>query len=142
MLLKFAIGTIPAEHEAAIAQEEKACGTFLQIPSDEVRCGGMPGPRTGPYLEARELQSGAGKAADEWLCLQDTYQRLTFKTVAFWRAVSSQYSVKYVVKVDDDSYVRLDRLTIALGQWAEMGSGKSAAICQAIAYAPLQACWW
>ena len=36
MLLKFAIGTIPAEHEAAIAEEEKGCGSFLQITSDEV----------------------------------------------------------------------------------------------------------
>ena len=62
--------------------------------------------------------------ADAWRPVQDTYQRLTFKTVAFWNVVSSQFSVEYVVKVDDDSYVRLDRLTIALGQWAEMGSGK------------------
>ena len=55
--------------------------------------------------------------------LQDIYQRLTFKTVAFWEVVSSLYSVEYVVKVDDDSYVRLDRLSIALSQWANMGAG-------------------
>ncbi len=56
-------------------------------------------------------------------CLQDIYQRLTFKTVAFWEVVSSLYNVEYVVKVDDDSYVRLDRLTIALAQWTQMGAG-------------------
>ena len=56
-------------------------------------------------------------------CLQDIYQRLTFKTVAFWEVVSSLYNVDYVVKVDDDSYVRLDRLSIALSQWANMGAG-------------------
>lgn len=72
-----------------------------------------------------------GKGPDNWHSTQDTYQRLTFKTVAFWTTVSSQYSVKYVVKVDDDSYVRLDRLTIALGQWAEMGSGKPSCACSA-----------
>ena len=60
-------------------------------------------------------------------CLQDIYQRLTFKTVAFWEVVSSLYSVEYVIKVDDDSYVRLDRLSIALSQWANMGAG--ALIC-------------
>ena len=60
-------------------------------------------------------------------CLQDIYQRLTFKTVAFWEVVSSLYNVEYVVKVDDDSYVRLDRLSIALSQWANMGAG--ALIC-------------
>lgn len=54
---------------------------------------------------------------------QDIYQRLTFKTVAFWEVVSSLYNVEYVVKVDDDSYVRLDRLSIALSQWMKMGAG-------------------
>jgi hypothetical protein len=57
--------------------------------------------------------------------LQDTYKRLTFKTVAFWERVSALYDVKYVVKVDDDSYVRLDRLTIALQQWADKGAGEA-----------------
>lgn len=55
--------------------------------------------------------------------LQDIYQRLTFKTVAFWEVVSNLYDVNYVIKVDDDSYVRLDRLSIALSQWANMGAG-------------------
>ena len=54
--------------------------------------------------------------------------------------MSSLYSVKYVVKVDDDSYVRLDRLTIALGQWAGMGSGKPAAallVCTVMCFTEL-----
>jgi galactosylxylosylprotein 3-beta-galactosyltransferase len=55
---------------------------------------------------------------------QDIYQRLTFKTVAFWEVVSSLYNVDYVIKVDDDSYVRLDRLSLALSQWAQMGAGE------------------
>ena len=52
MLLKFAIGTVPAEHEAAIAEEEKACGSFLRIPSDEVQCEGM---------QARSLKPGVAQ---------------------------------------------------------------------------------
>ena len=55
--------------------------------------------------------------------MQDIYQRLTFKTVAFWEVVSNLYNVNYVIKVDDDSYVRLDRLSIAVSQWANMGAG-------------------
>lgn len=60
---------------------------------------------------------------DDDTLLQDIYQRLTFKTVAFWDVVSTLYNVNYVIKVDDDSYVRLDRLSIALSQWANMGAG-------------------
>ena len=55
--------------------------------------------------------------------LQDTYQRLTFKTVALWKAVSTLYNVTYVVKVDDDSYVWLDRLGIAAQQWMRTDAG-------------------
>ena len=36
MILKFAIGEVPPEHEVAIAEEEKACGSFLRIPVEEV----------------------------------------------------------------------------------------------------------
>lgn len=57
---------------------------------------------------------------------QDIYQRLTFKTVAFWEVVSNLYNVDYVIKVDDDSYVRLDRLSIAISQWSDMGAGEVA----------------
>jgi hypothetical protein len=36
MILKFAIGKVPPEHEVAIAEEEKSCGSFLRIPIEEV----------------------------------------------------------------------------------------------------------
>lgn len=36
MILRFAIGEVPPEHEAAIAEEEKACGAFLRIPIEKV----------------------------------------------------------------------------------------------------------
>ena len=95
----------------------------------------MPGHTAGSKLPVSSRAQSCGKGADDWQSPQDTYQRLTFKTVMFWSTVSSLYSVKYVVKVDDDSYVRLDRLTIALGQWADVGAGKPAAalsICTAL----------
>ena len=44
--------------------------------------------------------------------------------MAFWEVVSNLYNVDYVIKVDDDSYVRLDRLSIAISQWSDMGAGE------------------
>ena len=46
--------------------------------------------------------------------------------MAFWEVVSNLYNVDYVIKVDDDSYVRLDRLSIAISQWSDMGAGEFA----------------
>ena len=36
MILKFAIGEVPAEHAAAVQQEEKEHGSFLRIPIEQV----------------------------------------------------------------------------------------------------------
>lgn len=36
MILRFAIGEVPAEHAAAIQQEEKEHGSFLRIPIEQV----------------------------------------------------------------------------------------------------------
>lgn len=43
--------------------------------------------------------------------------------MALWKVVEEQYDAQYVLKVDDDNYVRLDRLAIALDQWTEFGAG-------------------
>ncbi|KAK9905686.1 hypothetical protein WJX75_004632 [Coccomyxa subellipsoidea] len=54
--------------------------------------------------------------------LQDHYDTLSYKTMALWKVVEEQYDAQYVLKVDDDNYVRLDRLAIALDQWTEFGA--------------------
>ena len=36
-----------------------------------------------------------------------------------------QYEARYIIKVDDDNYVRLDRLAIAVRQWDDQGAGAS-----------------
>ena len=36
MILRFAIGEVPAEHSAAVQQEEKEHGSFLRIPIEQV----------------------------------------------------------------------------------------------------------
>lgn len=57
--------------------------------------------------------------------MQDVYNMLSFKTFGFWKAVSKTYRPDYIVKIDDDNYVRLDRLAVALRQWKYMGAGMS-----------------
>ena len=54
---------------------------------------------------------------------QDHYKTLAFKTLAFWQLVIEQYNARYIIKVDDDNYVRLDRLAIAVRQWEDIGAG-------------------
>jgi hypothetical protein len=48
---------------------------------------------------------------------------LSFKTFGFWKTVSKAYRADYIVKIDDDNYVRLDRLAVAIRQWKYMGAG-------------------
>ena len=54
---------------------------------------------------------------------QDHYKTLAFKTLAFWQLVIEQYNARFIIKVDDDNYVRLDRLAIAVRQWEDIGAG-------------------
>ncbi|KAL3152446.1 hypothetical protein ABBQ32_001493 [Trebouxia sp. C0010 RCD-2024] len=56
------------------------------------------------------------------LHLQEQYNSLTNKTVAFLRAVTSHYSPRYIVKADDDVYLRVDRLPYAIKQWTAFNS--------------------
>ena len=113
MVLRFAIGNPPAELELEIQQEEDASGPFLRIP-------GKARLLSGVSLVQECARRGLSRAPVQ---VQDTYKTLTFKTVAFWEVVAQHFSVQYVIKVDDDSYVRLDRLAIAIGQWQAVGAG-------------------
>ena len=49
---------------------------------------------------------------------------LSYKTLALWRLTEERFEADCVIKVDDDNYVRLDRLAVALGQWSNMGAGQ------------------
>ena len=55
--------------------------------------------------------------------MQEQYNSLTNKTVAFLKLVTSLYDPQYIVKVDDDVYLRPDRLPYAVKQWTTFGSG-------------------
>ena len=38
MIMKFAIGEVPAEHAKAVQEEERQHGSFLRIPIEQVFC--------------------------------------------------------------------------------------------------------
>lgn len=48
---------------------------------------------------------------------------LTKKTLVFLQQVTAQYQADYVVKVDDDVYLRVDRLPFAIAQWKRGKAG-------------------
>ncbi len=55
--------------------------------------------------------------------LQEQYNSLTNKTVAFLQLVTSIYEPQYIVKADDDVYLRVDRIPYAVKQWSTFQSG-------------------
>ena len=58
--------------------------------------------------------------------LQEAYASLTTKTLVFLQLITSQFDAEYIFKVDDDVYLRTDRLPHAMAQWTKHGAG---AIC-------------
>lgn len=53
----------------------------------------------------------------------ESYAELNRKTLAFFSLAARLYDADFVVKVDDDAFVRLDRLSHALTQWRQLGAG-------------------
>ena len=52
----------------------------------------------------------------------ESYGNLAVKSRVFLEMVMLEYSPDYIVKVDDDVYVRLDRIPSAIRQWKEMNA--------------------
>ena len=55
--------------------------------------------------------------------LQEAYMSLTNKTLSFLRMATTLFDAEYIVKADDDVYLRLDRLPLAIKQWRSRGAG-------------------
>ena len=55
--------------------------------------------------------------------MQEAYTSLTDKTLEFLRTATKLYDVRYIVKVDDDVFLRVDRLPHAFKQWDEIHAG-------------------
>ena len=67
--------------------------------------------------------------------LQEQYNSLTNKTVAFLQLVTSIYEPQYIVKADDDVYLRVDRIPYAVKQWSTFQSGAAQSdYCVSLAY--------
>lgn len=61
--------------------------------------------------------------------LQESYGGLPFKVLTFLKAVMALYNPAYVYKVDDDVYLRLDRVPPAVAQWQAQRVGAYALSC-------------
>lgn len=53
------------------------------------------------------------------LPIEEAYLSLTNKTLTFFRQAIATWDVEYVMKVDDDVYLRVDRVPLAALQWGE-----------------------
>ena len=53
------------------------------------------------------------------LPLEESYLNLTNKTLTFFKTVVRQYDPQYIIKVDDDVYLRVDRVPAAVAQWRD-----------------------
>ena len=56
--------------------------------------------------------------------MQESYDRLTEKSLLFLTTVLDKYDPDYILKVDDDVFVRPDRVPIASLQWDALEAGK------------------
>ena len=60
---------------------------------------------------------------------QEDYLELSQKTLLFLRTVLKTYNPKYILKVDDDVYIRPDRLPAAAAQWSSIHAGELGCPC-------------
>eukprot|EP00884_Botryococcus_braunii_P015751 jgi/Botrbrau1/285/Bobra.0022s0253.1 len=77
--------------------------------------------RQGNMLELESEEANYGEFF--YLPLKDSAEGETLKLVALWETIAKRVKAKYIIKADDDSYVRMDRLVQAISQWDTMGAG-------------------
>ncbi|KAK9861688.1 hypothetical protein WJX84_008252 [Apatococcus fuscideae] len=68
------------------------------------------------------LQHEQESHGDLWrLPLQETSRlQLHQKVIQFFREATCKYEANYIIKIDDDKYVRLDRLVMSIPQWLSL----------------------
>lgn len=74
---------------------------------------------TDPAGEAEIAAEEAAFGGFLRLEIEETYLNLTNKTMTFFRTVMRQYNPQYIIKIDDDVYLRVDRVPAAIAQWRE-----------------------
>lgn len=76
-----------------------------------------------PEDEAR-LEAEANRHQDMLrLPITEHYLGLPRKTITYFRTVLEMYDAEYIFKVDDDVYLKLGTLSLAIPQWRENNSG-------------------
>lgn len=55
--------------------------------------------------------------------VRETYENLVLKVYTFLQDVQAAYNPAFIIKTDDDLYIRPDRLAQAIPQWQARGSG-------------------
>ncbi|KAK2077461.1 hypothetical protein QBZ16_004306 [Prototheca wickerhamii] len=75
-----------------------------------------------PLPEAEEAVAREQAAHGGFLRLDlvETYADLPRKTLVFFSTVLQKYRPRYIFKVDDDVFLRLDRVAVAVAQWASI----------------------
>jgi hypothetical protein len=56
--------------------------------------------------------------------VQATTNSDSYMVVALWELAAQHYKAKYVIKAEDESYIRMDRLVQAVAQWDRLGAGQ------------------
>ncbi len=75
-------------------------------------------------LDLRSLRLAQRLSTHRAVDMQDEYHALSYKTMALWRLVEDHFDIDYLINVDDDNFVRLDRLSLATHQWDEENAGR------------------
>jgi hypothetical protein len=84
---------------------------------------GTASPDASPTVEAN-LDAEAAMHGDIFrISVVESYENLLLKTMAYFRAAINAVDAQYYLKVDDDVYVRLDRIPAVVAQWTSDGSG-------------------
>lgn len=148
MLFRFVIGhTESKAEEAAINQEIEENGAFLRLPI-QVLCASIglepitcsigldatlqiskhvSSPQQ--VLQSLQKQNSSGRVLSNSSMsllmsrLQEAYASLTTKTLVFLQLITSKFDADYIMKVDDDVYLRTDRLPYAMAQWTNHHAG-------------------
>ncbi|GAB4819945.1 hypothetical protein N2152v2_006991 [Parachlorella kessleri] len=75
----------------------------------------------GHPLKEAAMQQEADTYGGFWrLPVQEAYLSLANKTLMFLSEAARRYDAQYIVKVDDDVYLRLDRIPHAISQWRDI----------------------
>lgn len=120
--IAFVIGhTTNLEQETAVAREAETYGGFMRLPLEVP----FPRPASTCYQASGGVLAGSAGSwcSQQSCCMQEDYFSLTQKTLAFLKATTEAYDARYIVKIDDDVFLRTDRLPHALQQYEAVHAG-------------------